>query len=116
MLQLYKGYSIPTTTGITKKLTQQYVGPFHIMEKVDHLAYRLNVPSNWRIHLVFSVAQLKLAPPLAKDPFGRPFLSNPPFVFVKGNTDKMKSFEIERLLNKRQIKKKIGQAIKYLVC
>lgn len=86
------------------------------MEKVDYLAYRLNVPLNWRIHLVFSIAQLELALSLAKDPFGRLFPSNPLFVFVKGNTNKMKSFEIKKLLDKRQIKKRIGQAIKYLVC
>lgn len=37
-------------------------------------------------------------------------------MFVEGNTDKLKSFEIERLLNKYQVKKKRGQAIEYLVC
>ena len=31
MLQLHKGYSIPATVGVTKKLTQQYVGPFRIV-------------------------------------------------------------------------------------
>ena len=115
MLRLHKGYSIPVTTGVTKKLTQQYIGPFRIVEKVGCLAYRLNVPPNWRIHPVFSVAQLEPAPPPAKDPFGRPFPSNLPLVFVEGDTDKVKSFEIEKFLNKRQIKKGKGQAIEYLV-
>lgn len=115
MLRLHKGYSIPATAGVTKKLTQQYVSPFRIVEKVGRLAYRLDVPPDWRIHPVFSVAQLEPAPPPAEDPFGRPFLSKSPPVFVKGDTDKMKSFEIEKLLNKRQIKKRKGQAIKYLV-
>ena len=115
MLRLHKGYSIPATAGVTKKLTQQYVGPFRIVEKVGRLAYRLDVPPDWRIHPVFSVAQLEPAPPPTEDPFGRPFPSNPPPVFVKGDTDKIKSFEIERLLNKRQVKKGKGQAIKYLV-
>ena len=85
------------------------------MEKVGRLAYRLDVPPNWRIHPVFFVTQLEPAPPPAKNPFGRPFPSNPVFIFVEGNTDKVKSFEIERLLNKRQIKKGKGQAIEYLV-
>ncbi len=116
MLRLHKGYSIPATAGFTKKLTQQYVDPFRIMEKVGRLAYRLDVPPDWRIHPVFSVAQLEPAPPPTEDPFGRPFLSNPPPVFVEGDTDNMKSFEIERLLNKRQIKKGKGRAIEYLVC
>lgn len=28
MLKFHKGYSIPFSVGVTKKLTQQYVGPF----------------------------------------------------------------------------------------
>ena len=43
LLRLHKGYSISTTAGITKKLTQQYVGPFCIIEKVGHLAYKLDI-------------------------------------------------------------------------
>lgn len=112
---LHKGYSIPAIAGVTQKLTQQYVGPFRIVKKVGRLAYKLDVPPDWRIHSVFSVAQLEPAPLPAKDPFGRPFPSNPFPVFVEGDTDKVKSFEIERLLNKRQIRKGKGQAIEYLV-
>lgn len=44
MLCLHKGYSIPLTLGVTKKLTQQYVGPFCISEKIGRLAYRLAIP------------------------------------------------------------------------
>lgn len=65
------------------------------------MAYRLDVPPNWRIHPVFSVAQLEPAPPPVKDLFGRSFSSNPPLIFVEGDTNNVKSFEIERLLNKR---------------
>lgn len=34
MLKLYKSYSISSFVGVTKKLTQQYVGPFQIIEKI----------------------------------------------------------------------------------
>lgn len=61
------------------------------------------------------MAQLEPAPPTAKDRFARPFPSNPLPVFVEGNTDKLKSFEIEKLLNKRQFKKGKGHTIEYLV-
>ena len=115
LLRLHKRYSIPATARVTKKLTQQYVGPFRIMEKVGRLAYRLDIPPDWWIHPVFSMAQLELAPHPAKDPFGRPFPSNPPPVFVEEDTDKVKNFEVEKLLNKRQVKKGKGQAVEYLV-
>ena len=34
MLKLYKDYSIPSSIGITKKLIQQYIGPFQFVEKI----------------------------------------------------------------------------------
>ncbi len=38
MLRLHKSYSILSLAGVTKKLTQQYVSPFRIKERVRHLA------------------------------------------------------------------------------
>ncbi len=46
MLKLHKNYSIPFSIGITKKLTQQYIGPFQIIKKVGQLVYKLDVPSD----------------------------------------------------------------------
>ena len=115
MLKLHKGYSIHSSVGVTKKLTQQYVGPFRILEKIVRPAYKLEVSNEWRIHPVFSVAQLKPAPAPSKDPFHRPRPQQPPSVFVEGDTDHQKSFEVDRLLNRRTVKKGKGLAIKYLV-
>ena len=56
MLRLHKGYSIPSFAGVTKKLTQQYVSLFCVLEKVGQLAYKLDVSFDWRVHSVFSVA------------------------------------------------------------
>lgn len=61
LLQLYKKYCILAIVGVIKKLTQQYVGFFYILEKFARLVYRLNIPANWKIHPVFSIAQLKPA-------------------------------------------------------
>ena len=116
MLRLHRSYSIPSSAGVTKKLTQQYVGPFQIKEKVGRLAYKLKIPDDWRIHPVFLVAQLEPAPEPSDDPFRRPHLHHPPTVFVNGDTDSLKFFEIDRLLNKRTIKRSKGLTVKYLVC
>lgn len=81
MLKLYKGYSIPSSVGVTKKLTQQYVGPFQIVKRIGQLAYRLEVPSDWKIYLVFLVAQLEPAP----NPFETPsttLIHSSPFPFL----------------------------------
>ena len=115
MLKLYKGYSISSSVGVTKKLTQKYVGLFQIIEKIGRLAYKLEVPSDWRIHPVFFITQLEPAPAPSKDPFYQPRPQQPLFVFVEGDTDRHKSFEINRLLNKCIVKKGKGFAIEYLV-
>ena len=101
MLRLHKEYNISVTAEVTRKLTKQYVGPFHIVEKVGCLAYKLDVPLNWRIHPVFFMAQMEPALSPAKNFFARLFSSNPPPMFVEGNTNKLKSFKVERLFNKQ---------------
>ena len=115
MLKLHKGYSIPSSAGVTKKLTQQYVGPFRVLEKVGRLAYKLNVPLDRKVHPVFSVAQLEPAPSPTDDPFNRPRPHIPPAVFVDGDTDAVKFFEVDRLLNKRIVKRGKSRAVEYLV-
>lgn len=92
LLQLYKKYDISTIAGGTKKLTQQYVGPFYIIEKLDWLAYKLDVQLNWRIHPVFSVAQLEPPQLSVENIFTRSLPSKPPHLFVKDNNDRLKSF------------------------
>ena len=116
MLRLHKGYSIPFSTGVTKKLTQQYIGLFWIKERVGHFAYRLEIPDDWQIHLVFSVVQLEPTPKPFSNPFRCPHPHHPSNVFVDGDTDSFKSFEIDRLLKKRTIKRGKGLTIEYLVC
>ena len=111
-IKLYKEYNIPSTTLLKKKLSQQYVGPFTVIEKVGRLAYRLDIPAHWRVHLIFSVAQLK-ASPKETDLYQRPRPDHPDTVFVKGDTNTIKSYEIDRLLNKRIIKKGHGVSIQY---
>lgn len=83
------------------------------MKKIGCLVYKLNISPNWRIAQVFSVAQLKLAPPPAEDFFVILFLFNPLFIFIKDNIDKIKSFEREKLVIKYQVKKGKNQAIEY---
>lgn len=80
------------------------------------LAYKLDILCDWKIHSVFSITQIKPAPPPADDPFSHPQPKNPPYVFVANDMNFFQSFKIDHLLNKRTIKKGKGQAIEYRVC
>lgn len=110
LLRLHKGYNIPSAK--SKKLSQQYVGPFQILERIGRLAYRLDIPDHWRVHNVFSIAHLEPSPAPIADPYERPHPEHPGTVFVEGDTDQWKSYELDRVLDHRMTKK--GR-IQYLV-
>lgn len=115
ILRLHKGYSILFLARVTKKLTQQYVGPFQIKKRIKRLTYSLKIPNDWQIYPVFLVAQLEPASEPSNDPFRRSCPYYPPAVFVDNDTDSFKSFKINCLLNKQIIKKGKGLTVKYLV-
>lgn len=116
MLRLYKGYLILSLAGVIKKLTQQYIGPFQIKERIGCLAYRLKILSDWQIYPVFLVAQLEPAFKPFINPFWQPHLHHSSTVFVDNDTDSLKSFEINRLLKKQTIKRGKDLTIKNFVC
>ena len=43
-----------TTKHLMKKLDNKHLGPFKILEKVRKSAYRLKLPSQWKIYDVFN--------------------------------------------------------------
>ena len=45
-----------------RKLGPQRIGPLKVIEKISDLAYRIQLPSSWRIHDVFSIAKLEPVP------------------------------------------------------
>lgn len=108
LLHLHKSYLIPSTLGIAKKLTQQYIGPFKVFEKVGHLIYLLDILSNWQIHPVFSIAQLESLPIPTDNLFVRNYPRHSPLLFVEGDINILQLFKIERLLNRQVIKRDRG--------
>lgn len=106
-LRLHRGYEVP---GVSKKIGQQFVGPFKVLERIGRLAYRLQLPPTMRIHDVVSVAQLEPTTDPASDPYERR-PPPPPTTVVDNGSD------IERLIRKRS--RHIGRSktklVEYLV-
>lgn len=92
LLRLHRGYRLPLSRNLPRKLQSQFVGPFRVVERVGRSAYRLDFPTTWKIHPVVSVAQLERY--MNADPFGRQATHPAP---VEGED----IYEIDRLVDKR---------------
>jgi len=63
-----QNYNVPGMTN--RKLTEKRVGPFPIKRMVGRLACELELPKNWKIHPVISIAELEPTP-AQDDPYQR---------------------------------------------
>ena len=45
--------------GICSKLEPRYCGPFEVLDRIGHVAYRIPLPFNMRDHNVFHISFLK---------------------------------------------------------
>lgn len=107
-LKLHHGYSIPGLS--SRKLSQQRVGPFKILEKVGHQAYRLELPPVMRIHPVISIAQLE--PAATNDRYGRKINEEPPPVRNEADLEE-DEYEVERVIGKRPSGNKTQYLLKW---
>ena len=111
LLRLHKNYNIFSIVVLSSKLSQQYIESFQILEKIKNLTYKLNISTNWKVHSVFSIAQLKFIDSLNADSFERNAASFDS-IFVEKDTDDVKFFEVKKIIMKRINKKR---DVKYLI-
>jgi hypothetical protein len=82
-------------------------------EKIENLAYRLQLSNHWRIHSIIFVAQLESIADSIKDSYSRSRFEESDFVKMKDDTQNVKSFEIKRLINKRIIAREIEYLLRW---
>ena len=111
-IRLHKKYNISIIVILKFKYNQQYARFFRILKKIDRLIYRLKLSIHWRIHFVFFVTQLKSCSDSTANFFNRSRSNHSNSIFVEKNTKKVKSYEIEKFINKRQTKRRES---KYLI-
>lgn len=90
---------------IPHKLSPRFYGPFHVLEKVGPVAYKLVLPAEAAIHDIFHVSQLKLCP---NPPTATPML--PQYCQDLGN-----SKEPDCILEKKMVKHRNAAVTKVLV-
>ena len=106
LIRLHRDYDISFIEILDSKLSQRYIDSFKILENVDNLIYRLKFSKHWRIHFVFSVIQLKSTLSFSKDFFHKSRSNHSNSIHVENDIKLVKSWEIERLINKREIKRR----------
>jgi hypothetical protein len=88
-------------TGTTKFLPR-WVGPFKVLERIGSLAYRLELPTHWKIHNVFHASKMK-----EYHGGGRP-ATEPVTDLVEGEPE----YDVEDVLKVRNRKSRRGKITK----
>lgn len=101
LLRFHRKYNISFIKQLDKKLFQQFVGPFKIFQKIDNLAYKLEIFHHWRIHLVFIIVQLKSVFVFESDFYERQKIRLF-FVHVDEDTNLVKNFVMKKIIDTRQ--------------
>ena len=105
-IKFHHDYDISFTIVFESKYNQQYVKSFRILKRIDKLTYRFDLFNHWRIHSILFIAQLKSCFDSTTNFFNRSRSNHSDFVFVKKNIERVKLYEIEKLINKRQTKRR----------
>jgi hypothetical protein len=110
LLRFHHEYFISRSKNMTKNIFTQYIESFKIIQRIERLIYRLNISSDWKIHFVFFVTQLKFASNSANDSYHRSRSTH-----SSSMTNTQNEYEIERILNKRTVKRDQEYFTKFLV-
>ena len=99
-----------------RKLFNQRINSFLVKRRVRRFAYELKLFSRWRVHLIISITQLK-SESKDVDFYNKLKFNHSKEVEMKGilNTPWLKSYEIEKLINKRIKNYEKRQIIQYLL-
>ena len=105
-IKLHHDYDISFIVVLRFKYNQQYVKSFKMLKRVNRLVYKLKLSTHWRIHSILFITQLKSISSFNVDSFQRSKSNQSNSIFVENDIEQIKFYEIKRLVNKDQIKRR----------
>ena len=90
---------------LSRKLSDQYLGLFRIINILGTQAYKLELPENWKIHSVFHVSLLK---PYVRKEGENPLNDNPPELI-----NNVEEWSVEAILDEKGAKGKRYYLVKW---
>ena len=52
---------LPLVSGIIRKLSSRFIGLYTVIEQINPVSFKLELPFSWHMHPVFHCSQLKKA-------------------------------------------------------
>jgi len=89
-----EGTNLQLPSNTTPKLSPRRYGPFKVVSQISKVAYKLELPSTWKIHDVFHASLL--TPYKETDQHGPNFIEPPPDI-LEGEPE----WEVEKILKER---------------
>ena len=89
-----EGTNLRLPSNTTPKLSPRRYGPFKVVSQISKVAYKLELPSTWKIHDIFHASLLM--PYKETDQHGPKFIEPPPDI-LEGEPE----WEVERILKER---------------
>jgi len=89
-----EGMNLKLPSNITPKLSPRRYRPFKVVSQISKVAYKLELPSTWKIHDVFHASLL--TPYKETDQHGPNFLEPPPEIL-----DSEPEWEVQKILKER---------------
>ena len=52
---------LPLVSGLSRKLASRFIGPYKVIEQINPVSFKLELPPSWHMRPVFHCSQLKKA-------------------------------------------------------
>ena len=112
-LRMHHEYFISLSNNMIAKWSQRRIKSFKVFKKIENLTYRFEILADWKIHFVLSIQQLESISHDI-DSYNRKSYDNSLAIDVEKDFDD-EFYEIEKLINKRIIRKRRDHFTQYLI-